>query len=172
MRHDRVGVYRPAVSLCIDFEGPAVMPLPFVSPILATRVLLAGVVVFSAAFVPSSLPAEEPAATEVPVLGPREARQNVGREIAVKFEVKSAKDRLEKRGEIYLDADLDFRSEANFAVVVTRAGAASFQAQGISDIAEHFRDRLIRATGTVKIVDDVPRIEITNADQLQRVEAK
>ena len=148
------------------------MPLPLVSPISATRVLLAAVVVSYTTFASSSLPAEEPAATEPPVLGPREARQKVGQQVAVKFEVKSAKDRLEKWGEIYLDADLDFRSEGNFAVVVTRAGAASFQAQGISDVAEHFRDRLIRATGTVKIVDDVPRIEIDDADQLQRVEAK
>jgi hypothetical protein len=38
------------------------------------------------------------------------------------MEVTAAKDRLEKRGEIYLDAEDDFRDEKNFAVVITRQG--------------------------------------------------
>ncbi|MFT3920983.1 MAG: hypothetical protein QM778_00465 [Myxococcales bacterium] len=47
-------------------------------------------------------------------LTPMEARKKVGEQILVEMEVKTAKDRLEKRGEIYLDAELDFRSEKNF----------------------------------------------------------
>jgi hypothetical protein len=99
-------------------------------------------------------------------LGPVEARKKVAAEITVRMEVKTAKDRLEKRGEIYLDAEEDFKSETNFAVVITRKGAASLKAAGIDDPAEHFRSKTIRATGTVKEVDGVPRIEIDDAGQI------
>src|SRR4029077_9415370 len=89
-------------------------------------------------------------------LSPVEARKKVGQTITVEMTVQAAKDRLEKRGEIYLDAEQDFHDEKNFAVVITRAGAAKFKEAGVTDIAEHFRGKKIRATGTVKEVEKVP----------------
>lgn len=106
------------------------------------------------------------AADEKKALTAVEARKQVGKEIAVEMEVKTAKDRLEKRGEIYLDADEDFKGEKNFAVVITKAGAASLKETGIADPADHFKGKTIRATGTVKEVDGVPRIEIDDAKQI------
>jgi hypothetical protein len=53
--------------------------------------------------------------------------------------------------------------------VITRTGAASLQLAGINDPAEHFKDKKIRAEGTVKTVDNVPRIEITDAKQIRIV---
>src|SRR5262245_7139064 len=103
------------------------------------------------------------AAAEEKSLGPVEARKKVGKEITVKMEVKTAKDRLEERGEIYLDAEDDFKSEKNFAVVITREGAKSLRGAGITDPAEHFRGKTIQARGEVKEVDGVPRIEIDDA---------
>ena len=44
--------------------------------------------------------------------------------------MRAAKDRLEKRGEIYLDSETDFKSPKNFAVVLTRKGAASLEEGG------------------------------------------
>jgi DNA/RNA endonuclease YhcR with UshA esterase domain len=105
-------------------------------------------------------------ADESKPLGPVEARKQIGKEITVRMTVKAAKDRLEKRGEIYLDAEEDFRDEKNFAVVITKAGAESLKAAGISDPADHFKGKAIRATGIVKEVDGVPRIEITDAKQI------
>ncbi len=81
--------------------------------------------------------------------------------------VQSAKNRLEKRGEIYLDSEEDFRSERNLAVVITRTGAASLAAQGIADPAEHYLQKLIRVQGTVTEQDDVPRIEVDDARQIR-----
>jgi hypothetical protein len=80
--------------------------------------------------------------------------------------VQAAKDRLEKRGEIYLDSETNFRDEKNFAVVITKAGAASLREAGIANPAAHYKDKKIRATGTVKVVDRVPRIEIDEARQI------
>jgi len=102
-------------------------------------------------------------------LSPVEARRKVGEKITVEMTVQSAKDRLEKRGEIYLDSEPDFRDEKNFAVVITKAGAMSLKEAGIARPAEHFRQKKIRVTGTVKEVDKVPRIEIDNARQIHVV---
>jgi DNA/RNA endonuclease YhcR with UshA esterase domain len=110
-----------------------------------------------------------PAFADEKPLGPVEARKQVGKEITVKMEVKTAKDRLEKRGEIYLDADEDFKSDKNFAVVITKKGAASLKEAGIADPAEHFRGKTVKAKGEVKEVDGVPRIEIDDARQISVV---
>ncbi len=110
--------------------------------------------------------AAKPKTSEPKPLGPVEARKMVGKEITVKMEVRTAKDRLENRGEIYLDAEEDFKDEKNFAVVITKMGAESLKAAGVSDPAEHFRGKTIRAHGTVKEVQDVPRIEIDDANQI------
>ena len=100
-------------------------------------------------------------------LTPAEARKKVGEKVTVKMTVRAAKDRLEKRGEIYLDSEADFRDEKNFAVVITRAGAASLKGTGIDSPAEHFKGKTVLATGTVKEVDKVPRIEIDDARQVR-----
>lgn len=110
-------------------------------------------------------------ATPTP-LTPAQARKKVGEPIVVELTVKSAKNRLEKRGEIYLDAEADFRDEKNFAAVINRDGAALFQAQGVADPAEHFQNKTIRVQGTVSVVDDVPRIEVSDPKQIELVEKK
>jgi hypothetical protein len=109
------------------------------------------------------------AAEEKP-LTPVEARKKVGSKITVQMEVKAAKDRLEVRGEIYLDAEENFKDEKSFAVVITRKGAASLKDAGVANPADHFKGKKIRATGTVKEVDDVPRIEIDEAEQIKLVD--
>jgi hypothetical protein len=105
-------------------------------------------------------------------LTPVEARKEVGESIVVEMTVEAAKNRLEKRGEIYLDAEPDFRDEKNFAAVINRDGAALFQAQGVADPAEHFKDKTIRVKGVVTVVDDVPRIEVSDPKQIELVEKK
>jgi hypothetical protein len=112
------------------------------------------------------------AAEDARPLTPVEARKQVGNKITVEMEVKAAKDRLEKRGEIYLDADEDFKSDKNFAVVITRTGAAALKKAGIDNPAEHYRGKTIRATGTVSEVDKIPRIEVEEAAQLKVVDKK
>jgi hypothetical protein len=131
---------------------------------MRTRLLLA---VLVSAFVAIAVVADE-----TKPLPPVEARKKVGEKITVEMTVKAAKDRLEVRGEIYLDAEIDFRDEKNFAVVITKDGAAKLKEAGIDDPAAHFKDKKIRATGEVKLVQDVPRIEIDDAKQLRIVEEK
>jgi hypothetical protein len=105
-------------------------------------------------------------AAEDKPLTPVEARMKLGEKVTVKMTVQAAKDRLETRGEIYLDSEPDFRDEKNFAVVITKAWPASLKEAGIGDPAEHFKGQKVRATGTVREVDQVPRIEIDDAKQI------
>jgi hypothetical protein len=109
-------------------------------------------------------------AEEEAILSPLEARKAVGKTVSVQMTVRATKDRLEKRGEIYLDAEKDFKSKSNFAFVITRAGARSLKKAGIGDPAGHYRGKKVRARGKVKVVDGVPRIEIDDARQIQVVE--
>jgi hypothetical protein len=112
------------------------------------------------------------AAGEDKAVTPTEARKKLGAKITIEMTVRAAKDRLEKQGEIYLDSETDFRSKKNFAVVITRKGAASLKKAGIADPAAHFKDRKLRATATVKKVDKIPRIEIDDTRQIKLVEAR
>src|SRR5262245_6094415 len=105
-------------------------------------------------------------AADEKALGPIEARKKVGKEITVKMEVKAAKDRLEKHGEIYLDSEENFKDKKNFAVVITKKGAASLKKAGVADPAGHYKGKTIRAKGKVKEVDGVPRIEVDDARQI------
>jgi hypothetical protein len=105
-------------------------------------------------------------------LPPVEARKQVGKTITVQMTVRASKDRLEKHGEIYLDSEEDFRDPKNFAVVITRKGAAGLKEAGIADPAGHFRGKTIRASGEVKEVQKVPRIEVNDPAQVRVVEKK
>ncbi len=111
------------------------------------------------------------AADEKP-LTPEQARKRVGDKITVEMEVKAAKNRLEKRKEIYLDSEENFKDEKNLATVITKAGADKFAEMGIADPAEHFRGKTIRVTGTVTVKDDVPRIEVDDPKQIRLVDKK
>jgi hypothetical protein len=113
--------------------------------------------------------ADEPAPKP---LTPIEARKKVGEQIVLEMIVTKAKDRLENRGEIYLDSELDFRSEKNFATVINRDGAVGFQNQGVKDLEEYFLRKTIRVKGTVTVVDDVPRIEVSDSQQIEIIEKK
>src|SRR5262245_46298612 len=93
-------------------------------------------------------------------LTPAEAIKKVDEKVTVQMEVKATKNRLEPRGEIFLDSEEDFQDKKNLGVVVTRAGAAKYKKAGIDDPAEHFKDKTIRVTGTVIIKEERPRIEV------------
>src|ERR1022692_1589501 len=102
---------------------------------------------------------EAPAGDSKP-LTPAEAIKKVNEEVTVQMLVKATKNRLEKRGEIYLESEEDFRDEKNLRIVVTKTGAAKFKDAGVDDPAVHFKDKMIRVKGTVIIKEERPRIEV------------
>jgi DNA/RNA endonuclease YhcR with UshA esterase domain len=118
-----------------------------------------------------AIPAVE-AAREDKVFTPAEAIKMVDKEVTVQMVVRSSKNALAKRHEIYLDSEEDFRDEKNLAVVITEEGAGKFKDDGIDDPAEHFRGKTIRVTGTVIRKDDRPRIEISDPKAIRLIEPK
>jgi hypothetical protein len=105
-------------------------------------------------------------------LTPVEAIKKVNEKVVVEMQVKATKNRLEKRGDIYLDSEEDFRDKKNLGIVVTKSGAAKFKEAGVDDPAVHFKDKTIRVTGTVIIKEKRPRIEVDDSKQIQIVEKK
>jgi DNA/RNA endonuclease YhcR with UshA esterase domain len=112
------------------------------------------------------------AAKEDKPLTPAEAIKMVNKEVTVEMMVRSSKNALEKRHEIYLDSEENFRDEKNLAVVVTEEGAGKFKDSGIDNPAEHFRGKTIRVTGTVTLKDERPRIEVSDPKSITLIEAK
>ncbi len=102
-------------------------------------------------------------------LTPVEAIKKVNEEVTLRMLVKT-KNRLEKRGEIYLDSEEDFHDEQNLGIVITRTGAAKFNEAKVDDPAVHFQAKTIRVKGTVIIKDERPRIEVDDPKQIQIVE--
>ena len=86
----------------------------------------------------------------------------------MRMEVKAARDRLETRGEIDLDGEEDVQNAKNFAVVITKAGAASLKAAGIADPAADVQGKTIRAKGTVQEVDGGRGSKSTRETTLKR----
>jgi DNA/RNA endonuclease YhcR with UshA esterase domain len=103
-------------------------------------------------------------------LSPAEAIKKVNEKVMVEMVVKASKNRLEKRGEIYLDSEQDFRDERNLAIVITKAGAPRFKEAGVDDPAVHFKGKTIQVQGTLIIKDNRPRIEVDDPKQIQIVE--
>jgi len=88
----------------------------------------------------------------------------------VQMLVRASKDRLEKRGEIYLDSEEDFHDPKNLGVIINKTGAAALAKAGIKDPAAHFKDKTIRVTGTVTEEDKKFRLVVEDPKQIEIVE--
>lgn len=95
-------------------------------------------------------------------------RSGVGH-VSVEMTVKSSKNALARRMEIYLDSEEDFRDEKNLAVVISAAGAAKFKDAGIDDPAALFKGKTIRVTGIVVVHENRPRIVVEDPRQISVV---
>jgi hypothetical protein len=102
-------------------------------------------------------------------LSPVDAIKKVNEKVTVEMLVKASKNRIEKRGEIYLDSEDDFHDPKNLGVVITKAGAAKFAEAGVKEPAGHFKGKTIRVTGTVIVKEKRPRIEIDDPKQIEVV---
>jgi hypothetical protein len=105
-------------------------------------------------------------------LSPEDAIKKVNEKVTVEMTVRASKNRLEKRGEIYLDSEEDFHDAKNLGVVITKTGAAKFIEAGVKDPAAHFKGKTIRVVGTVILKEKRPRIEVDDPKQITIVKPK
>jgi hypothetical protein len=113
------------------------------------------------------------AADEPKPITAAEAVKSVGKpKVLVQLEVKKAKDRLEKRGIIYLDSEDDFKDPKNLGIAISAEAAAKFKEKGIADPAAHFQGKTIRVRGCVMRFEDRPYLPVHDPDQITVVEKK
>ena len=115
----------------------------------------------------------QPAADEPKPITPAEAIKQVGKpKVVVEMTVKKAKDRVERRGIIFLDSEDDFHNEKNLCAAVSAEAAARFKGKGISDPATHFAGKTIRIRGCVMVFETRPYLPVHDPDQITIVERK
>jgi hypothetical protein len=108
---------------------------------------------------------------DVKPLSPAEAIEQIGKpRVVVEMTVKSTKDRLAKRGIIYLDSEEDLADPKNLGVAISAEGAAEFKANGIPDPAAHFKGKKIRVRGCVMRFEERPYLPVHSPEQIVVVE--
>jgi DNA/RNA endonuclease YhcR with UshA esterase domain len=106
-------------------------------------------------------------------VAPVEAIKTIGKpKVVVEMVVKKVKDRLEKRGVIYLDSENDFKDEKNLGVAISAEAAAKFKEKGIGDPAAHFLGKTVRVQGCVMRFEDRPYLPVHDPDQITVAEKK
>lgn len=112
------------------------------------------------------------AAEDTKPVSAAEAVKYVGKPKAVvQMVVKKAKDRLEKRGIIYLDSD-DSHDPANLGVAISAEAAVKFKEKGIADPAAYFLGKTIRVRGCVMRFEERLYLPVHDPDQITVVEKK
>lgn len=100
---------------------------------------------------------------------PEKARGHIGEHVVVTFTVKSAKDA--KHREVYfLDSETDFNDEKNLGIRIPYALSNEFANENITDIANHFLNKKIRATGKIEENEGRPYLILEKAADLKVVE--
>ena len=104
---------------------------------------------------------------------PAEAIKQVGRPaVVVEMTVKKAKDRVAKRGIVFLDSEDDFKHPDNLGVAVSAEAAAKYRAAGVTDLEAHFRGKRVRVRGCVMRFEERPYLPVHDPAQIAIVEAK
>jgi hypothetical protein len=106
-------------------------------------------------------------------VSPPEAIGQIGKpQVFVEMTVKAAKDRLEKRGIIYLDSEEDFADPKNLGVAISAEAAAKFKKGGVDDPAVHFKGKTIRVRGCIMRFEERPYLPVHDPHQIVVVEPK
>ena len=104
---------------------------------------------------------------------PAEAIKRIGQPaVLVELTVRAAKDRVAKRGIVFLDSEADFKHPDNLGVAVSAEAAAKFKAKGVADLEAYFRGKTIRVRGCVVRFEDRPYLPVHDPDQITVVEKK
>ncbi len=106
-------------------------------------------------------------------IAPAQALEKIGEsQVRVVMTVKHAKDRLFKRGILFLDSEEDFMHPANLGVAVAPSAANELQSQGVTDLEAHFLGKTIEVTGCLMRFEERPYLPVLRLDQIRIVENK
>ena len=100
-----------------------------------------------------------------------QALEQIGKpQVLVEMIVGAAKDRLEKRGVVYLDSEEDFASPKNLGVAISAEAAEKFKKNGVADVAGHFKGKTIRVRGCVMRFEERPYLPVHDPEQVAVVD--
>lgn len=106
-------------------------------------------------------------------LTPAEAIKQIGQpNITVVFEVKTSKERLAKRGIVFLDSESDFKSPSNLCVALSAEAARQLKEKGVTDVAAYFQGKRIKASGCVMRFEERPYMPIHDSTRIHLIDAK
>ena len=88
-------------------------------------------------------------------------------EIVVRMQVKKSKDRLAKRGIIFLDSEGEFDSPKNLGIALSAKVAEEFKQQGIDDLPAHLAGRTIEVTGCIMQFEQRIYLPVLSSHQLK-----
>lgn len=101
-----------------------------------------------------------------------EALESIGKpQIVVEMIVQKSKDRLEKRGLIYLDSEEDFGNDNNLGIAISAGTAAKMRDSGIADPAAYFLGKRIRVSGCVMRFEERVYLPVLEPSQIAIVAA-
>lgn len=105
------------------------------------------------------------------VVSAKEAVGMVGKpSVRVEMTVKQSKDRLERRGIIYLDSEEDFQHADNLGVAISVSAAEEFKKQGIADPAAYLQGKTIQVDGCVMRFEERPYLPVLEAKQIRVID--
>ena len=100
-------------------------------------------------------------------ISPSDAVKQIGKpQVLIEMKVRSAKDRLERRGIVYLDSEEDFTDPKNLGIAISAEAAEKFKANGIADLAEHFQGKTIQVRGCVMRFEERPYLPVHAPEQI------
>jgi hypothetical protein len=100
-----------------------------------------------------------------PPITAEQALKKVDENIVVEMLVKSTGGNTAR----YLNSESDFRSNKNFAVYIPRTAMAKFKEANIAEPADYYKNKTIRATGTVFLNEGRPQLKADSPEQIQVV---
>ncbi len=102
------------------------------------------------------------------VISAKEALGQVGKStVRVEMTVKQAKDRLERRGIIYLDSEEDFTHADNLGIAISVSASDEFKKQGIADPAAYLKGKKIQVDGCIMRFEERPYLPVLEAKQIR-----
>jgi DNA/RNA endonuclease YhcR with UshA esterase domain len=107
--------------------------------------------------------------SDVKPLRPEAAAKKIDEKCTVQMEVKSTG---MGKGVLFLNSKENYKDVDNFTVFINKAGVEKLKEAKIFEPADHYKNKTILVTGTVKLYRDKPQIVIEKADQIRVLEKK
>ena len=118
---------------------------------------------FCAAALMFLLPLGHVFAQEARPITPDEALKRIDQKVTVAMEVKSTGGNTAR----YLNSQIDFRDEKNFAIFIPNIALAAFKQAGVEDPGVYYKGKSIVVTGMVALAQGRPQIRVENVSQIK-----